>query len=672
VATIFCDAPWSVGWLVSRVRPPALSATFVVKGTFLLKPGGPAEPAPKAEFISGNVHEEEDDKKPLRYASDFAPVKQRTDLVLLATCHAAAGKSATVLRAGFRVGAWSKSVAVIGNRRWKPGMIAMGQTEPEPFTSIPITWDRAYGGKGFKKNPAGIGRVKEAGELPNIERPDKLLKSPGDGVDPAGFGPVHPDWEPRNAVKGKFDAKWLKERWPWYPEDFDFSVYNGAPRDQQIEGYLKGDEELAFDNLHPAHPKYASRLPGLRARCFVGEKVDGKPVFREVPLKIDSLWIDLEASKLVLVWRGLLDVRTLKMRDLEGVLVRGEAMKDPPAPIEKVRAEYEEKLKAEQPPPENDEPPPPPAKPPPPPKVTADGVRAALAAGRILAETDLSRAELSGLDLAGRDLHGAVFAGASLKKAKLAGANLANTDFEGADLTEADLSGANLKGADFTRAKLGKAVLKKAKMDNARFDRATMTEAVLEECEGKMATFFRANLKGAKLMKSKFTLSDFTRTTLEAADFTGAELKATDIAGASAVGAVFAEADLTNFRANSPRTDARKADFKLTKGEKSIWSEAMLDGADFSGAKLPGADFERASLAGTIFKRGEFQKGVFAEANLKKALLPQVNLLQANFERADLGGADFQGSNCYEAEFWDAKTQGADFKGANLKKTKLS
>jgi uncharacterized protein YjbI with pentapeptide repeats len=671
VPKIFCDPPWSVGWLVSRVRPPALSATFVVKGTFQLKPGAPAEPAKKAEFVSGDVHEEEDEKKPLRYASDFAPVKLRTDLILLATCHAAAGKSATVLRAGFRVGAYQKSVAVIGNRRWKPGLLATAQTEPESFTSIPITWDRAYGGKGYKKNPVGIGRQKEAGELPNIELPDRLLKGPGDALDPAGFGPVAPTWEPRNSVKGKFDAKWLKERWPWYPEDFDFGVFNGAPRDQQIDGFLKGDEELEFSHLHPQHAKYVSRLPGLRARCFVGEKIDGKPVFREVPLKIDTLWIDLEASQLVLVWRGLLDVRTLKMVDLEGVWIHAEPMKNPPATLDKARAAYEEKMKAEEPPPVKDEPPPLPAKPLPPVKVTKEGVLAALAAGRILAETDFSRADLSGIDLSGRDLHGSVFAGALLQKAKLAGANLVAADFEGADLTEADLTGANLKNADLKRANLAKATLKKAKLDSATFDRAKLPGAALDECEGKMTSFHRANLKGATLSKAKLTLVDLTRTVLDGANFTGAELKATDIEGASAVGAIFAEADLTNFRAASPKTDARKADFKLSKGASSIWSDAVLDGADFSGAKLTGADFTGASLAGAVFKRGDFAEGMFADANLKKALLSQVNLLRASFERADLGGADLQGANCFEAEFWDAKTQGADLRGANLKKTKL-
>jgi uncharacterized protein YjbI with pentapeptide repeats len=673
VVKLFCDPPYSAGWLVSRVRPPALQATFVIKGAFVLNPGAPAEPAPEPALVIGDIQEGDDPAKVLKYASDLAPLKLRTDLLLNAVCHAPGGKSATVLRAGFRVGAFAKSVAVIGDRRWVPGILSTSQTEPAPFKSMPITWERAYGGAKYRKNPVGRGRVKEAGELPNIEHVDRLLKGPGDALDPAGFGPVDPSWEPRANIKGTFKDKWLKERWPWFPEDFDFGYFNAAPLDQQLAAPLKGDEEISFDNLHPTHPKYASRLPGVRARGFVSETIDGKPSFREVPLKIDTLWIDLEEGRLLLTWRGMIDVRTLKLKEIASFLVRVEPLKDSPVPVDKVRAEHEAKLAAAALP-EPEEPeevaePEEPA-PPPPPPVTADTVRAALAAGESLANAELSRADLSGVDLSGRDLQGAELVGASLRKAKLAGANLAGAILSGADLTEADLSGAILVGADFTGAKLGKAILKMAKLDKAEFETAALGEADLDEAEGAGVSFCKANLAGAKLRKATLTKSDFSGSTVERADFTGAVLSASGFEGAKLAGAIFRGAEVATFRV-STGADARKADFRETKGAKTVWTEANFDGADFSGANLPAADFTDSSLAGAIFKRAEVVSGQFADANLRKAQFPQVNLLRACFERADLGGADFQGSNLFEAEFWDAKVQGADFRGANLKRTKL-
>ena len=663
---IFCDPPYSIGWMVTGLQPPALTGTFFVKGSYLLKPGATVEPAEEPALASGDVHAGEDPNKILKYPSDFAPLKPRTDIVLHATCHAPGGKPAPVIRAGFRVGTFSKAVAVIGDRRWVPGLLSTSQTEPQPFKSMPLGWDRAYGGAKYRKNPVGRGRVKEAGELPNVEHPDRLLRGPGDSLDPAGFGPVDLSWEPRADIKGTFKEKWLKERWPWYPEDFDFALYNAAPRDQQVEGSLKGDEELEFTNLHPAHPKFTSKLPGVRARCFVSDPIDGKPSFREVPLKIDTLWIDLDAGRVVVVWRGRTQVRSLKLKEITGIQVRIESLKDPVTPVDQVQKDYDAKMAALAPRPE----PEPAAAAPPPPAVTADTVRAALAAGRSLAEADLTGSDLSGMDLAGRDLHGAYLEGASLRKAKLAGANLAGADLTGADLTEADLSGASLSSADLTRAKLGKAVLKKAKIDKAEFDRANLAEADLDEAEGSSASFYKADLRGAKFRKAKLPRADFSGAMLEKADFTGAEIPASGLEGAKAGGAVFRGADISTLRV-SEGADARKADFRESKGAKTVWTDSFLDGADFSGASLPAADFSGASLVGAIFRRAEVVSGSFADANLSKASCGQVNLLRASFERAELGGADFQGSNCFEAEFWNAKTQGTDFRGANLKRTKL-
>lgn len=667
---VYCEPPYSVGWMVSGLRPPTLSAVFFVKGAYLLKAGAPAEPAAEPAPVSGDVHDGEDPAKVLKYASDFAPLKPRTDVILNAVCHAPGGKSASVLRAGFKLGTLAKSLAVIGDRRWIPGILAKKQTEPEPFKSMPLGWDRAYGGAKYRKNPVGRGRVKEAGQLPNVEHADRLLQGPGDSIDPAGFGPVDWSWEPRSAIKGTFKDKWLKERWPWYPEDFDFGAYNAAPPDQQLAAAPKGDEELSFDNLHPAHSKYVTRLPGVRVRGFVTDKIDGKISFREVPMKIDTVWIDLEKEALVLTWRGRVDVKTLKLMEVESFLVRVEPLKDPPAPVEAVRAEHEARVAAAAAPPAPEPEEPAEALPDPEPPVSAETVKTAVAAGRILAEVDLSRADLAGLDLSGRDLHGSLFAGANLRKAKLAGANLSGADLTGADLTEADLTGATLSGADLTGARLGKAILKQAKLAKAELERAVLAEADLDEVEGPAASFYKADLRGAKLRKAKLPKCDFSGALLEKADFTGAELQASGIERAKAAGAIFRGADISNLRA-SEGADARKADFRETKGAKTVWNDSFLEGADFSGANLPAADFTGAALSGALFRRAELVSGSFADADLRKANCSQVNLLRASFERADLGGADFQGSNCYEAEFWDAKTQGADFRGANLKKTKL-
>ena len=89
-------------------------------------------------------------------------------------------------------------------------------------------------------------------------------------------------------VTGCGDGQWRRHRWPWLPEKFDYTFFNAAPPDQWIDGFFRGDESLAFENMHPEQAVFTTRLPGMRARCFVTKRQaddDSRPaVFCEVPL----------------------------------------------------------------------------------------------------------------------------------------------------------------------------------------------------------------------------------------------------------------------------------------------------------------------------------------------------------------------------------------------------
>lgn len=89
---------------------------------------------------------------------------------------------------------------IFGNRKWVKSVFGMDISNPEPFTTIPLTLENAFGGKqrwdGLEmphgNNPYGKGYFfdKEAaigGELPNIENPANLIKKWNDNVDPVGF-----------------------------------------------------------------------------------------------------------------------------------------------------------------------------------------------------------------------------------------------------------------------------------------------------------------------------------------------------------------------------------------------------------------------------------------------------------------------------------------------------
>ncbi len=81
------------------------------------------------------------------------------------------------------------------------------------------------------------------------------------------------------------------------PEDFDFSLFNAAPREQQCAKMpLAG--ELTLAGLHPQGPVTIA-LPGAPVVA-----VDTRWGLEPIDMVCDTLWLDTEKRVLTLVWRG--------------------------------------------------------------------------------------------------------------------------------------------------------------------------------------------------------------------------------------------------------------------------------------------------------------------------------------------------------------------------------
>ncbi|MDH4266759.1 MAG: pentapeptide repeat-containing protein, partial [Deltaproteobacteria bacterium] len=200
-------------------------------------------------------------------------------------------------------------------------------------------------GKGYQKDKTETKR--KGRPLPNIEEPDALIDSPRRRPEPAGLGPLGRMWELRQGKMGKYKGNYLKQRWPWFPEDFDWGHYNAAPPPMQLEGYLRGDERLYFENLHPRHPQYESWLPGLRVRCFLNhltEPETDQKLFDEAPMKLDTLWVDMEAEKLILVWRGWAKVLSEDYEEVKHVFIVSESIDEPARSVEEYHILLQKRL----------------------------------------------------------------------------------------------------------------------------------------------------------------------------------------------------------------------------------------------------------------------------------------------------------------------------------------
>jgi hypothetical protein len=85
-----------------------------------------------------------------------------------------------------------------------------------------------------------------------------------------GFGFYGRGWHPRAKYAGTYDEKYQKERAPRTPLDFSYSFYNAAHPVLQVDGYLRGDEEVELINLC-SEPRLRFRLPAIQPKITVAK-----------------------------------------------------------------------------------------------------------------------------------------------------------------------------------------------------------------------------------------------------------------------------------------------------------------------------------------------------------------------------------------------------------------
>jgi uncharacterized protein YjbI with pentapeptide repeats len=720
----------AIGWLVHSFKSGELSACVFVKSTYQLRDGAEPILVAEPEPVSGDKNRDDDTTKSLSYPSDFAPFKPRADILVMATGYAPGKRPVSRLPVRMKVGSVDKTLTLFGPRIWKGGILGRADaSEPQSFVSLPISYENAFGGPTSKWNPVGRGIDSE--DLPQIEDPRKLVTKSRDNIEPAGFGPLSAGWQPRSDMVGKYDERWLKQRWPWPPESFDYAYFNSAPRDQQVDGYLKGDESLFFENLHPEHANYRGRLPARRARCFLQDKdANDRPIFREVSLNLDTLWIDLNAEKMVLVWRGRAAVQTVKMKEVAQILAWTEPLSEPPRPttycpvfisdrkriedaefvfespeeaagkaefgkafaefdqeiasaekeIDEAAAVAEQQWAAEKS------------------ALVASGIDPALlepkASSQSIAASAASlRAEIQ--DQQGLSQEHAAAIQKDLAEVEKLDAEFAAMDEEFAadfppdptrddilaaiaareslaerDLAELDLAGQDLSGLDCRQAIFRKANLKGANLRKANFAEADLTEADLSE-----ADVTDANLDGAYLTGTILVGAKLAGLSLEGTNLSGLNLAGADLTGSFGKNADFSRADVSKAKLIGVKLPA--ADFSKAKLEGADFRYAEIPRVDLTGAKAAGINLEGADLtaarasSGADFTGGNFKQAkaagsVFAEGILDRANFSRANLARAQFSNASLQKAVFDRADLSSASFDDAVLRGAVLTHANL------
>lgn len=309
--------PFQAGRLIYLDRDAAERLVVVLKATFRIIPGkGLTEPAEEQEpIVPADEFFGDPAASSIRQEGELGPAKPATDVFLRGSAVAPRGR-ARVVDVFFRVGPTSRGARVFGDRVFGRILGRIAPTEPAPFESIPLVFERAFGGrdgepKGTeqteweRRNPVGVGfrgaRCKkplEGSALPNIEDPACLLDEPGKRVAPVGFMPVGRSWEPRVKYAGTYDERWMATRMPLLPEDFDPRFYNAAPAGLVAPGYLEGGEPVEVSGC-TRDGRLAFALPRPRPGAVVRtcDRVE------ELVLDLETVTVDTERLLVFLVWK---------------------------------------------------------------------------------------------------------------------------------------------------------------------------------------------------------------------------------------------------------------------------------------------------------------------------------------------------------------------------------
>jgi hypothetical protein len=348
-------------WMLDNQTPLAAERTWVrdkngaevwvvaVKGTFDILPDGATLLADEQEeVVMAPQFRGDPQASGLLYDTDLPHKKGATDVLVIGHAYAPQGNPVEKLSVGLKVGPIQKILQVTGDRIWQASTSGITLSNPQPFSQMPIVYEKAYGGMDLisddpkrhdweLRNPAGCGFATKAKHLlgqpaPNIEYPKLLMTRWSQRPEPAGFGPIAGHWAPRIELAGTYDEVWEKTRQPLLPEDFDERYHQCAPQDQQVQGYLNGGELVGLYNLTP-DSRLQFWLPRLHM-AFETRFDDGST--DEHRAMLHTVTVKPDIPRVVMVWhthlechRKILKLNNTLIRLKERILVPERRMSNP-------------------------------------------------------------------------------------------------------------------------------------------------------------------------------------------------------------------------------------------------------------------------------------------------------------------------------------------------------
>jgi hypothetical protein len=255
----------------------------------------------------------------IRTPSDFVPYKDLTDVTVVGHAQSSQGKGAQRWLSTLHINAervQTKQLLVSGTREWKHRTLKGWQlSEPLAVDRVLLAWEHAYGGMRiesnvrkkkeiFTSNPIGVGfddfwrlDSKQSYRACQLEYTDSMLAEIDVPIKPAGVGPLPPYFEDRLQYAG------TPENQPHnsMPTDMNLLYWSAAPKDQRVEGYLNGGEDISLDGFF-ADGKVTIQIPRWNCQAI---STNDKGEKASHPMNLDTVHIDLDVRHVSFRWSVL-------------------------------------------------------------------------------------------------------------------------------------------------------------------------------------------------------------------------------------------------------------------------------------------------------------------------------------------------------------------------------
>lgn len=247
---------------------------------------------------------------------DLALEKDGVDLVVIGDAHAPRGNPVREMPIHLRLGASNSSWVVSGDRAWVRQGGGFRATDPVPFTTMGLDYDRAFGGSHvggggelqYMRNPIGRGWTPnmsgvsfEGRLLANLESVHQRATAPEQELDPAGFAWYRMGWALRmiRGVRLHEDGR---------PPEVLARLWNGAHPDLVLPTYPSG-QALSIEGM-TLGGRFEAQVPPLA--IALEHALHGRA--ESLPATPDTLCVLPSLARLYVVARWLIPLGTSSAR----------------------------------------------------------------------------------------------------------------------------------------------------------------------------------------------------------------------------------------------------------------------------------------------------------------------------------------------------------------------